>query len=230
MKFLIWDLPTRFFHWLLVFSVFAAFGVAEWTEKDTSIFYLHVVFGVLAGLLIIWRLIWGFAGSRHSRWNELFFPLPNIVGYFKESLSGKSKYYAGHNPGGAIVVLGILLLIACTVLTGILSPQDEIFEDLHENLPIFLMVLVAIHIAGVLLATKVHKENYALAMVTGIKRGTKGDSIPHNSFVALIMMLILVLGSWMYFIKGFDRNTALFTAPGTQWTFQVGDPEANESK
>lgn len=228
MKQLIWDLPTRFFHWLLAGSVLAAFALAQLAEKETPLFYLHVVFAVLAALLLLWRIVWGLIGSRHARWSELVVSPKSVSDYFSQVLNGKGTFYAGHNPGGSVVIIGILGLLALTIFTGLMSAQAEIFEEMHESLPVALMVLVGFHVAGVILATKMHGENYVLAMFTGYKKGEPKDAIAHSHPVASVFMLVFVLGSWYYFIKGFDRNKALFTAPGTQWSFQVGEPEAGE--
>lgn len=225
MKRLIWDLPTRAFHWLLAFSVLAAYGFAEFASKETPWFYLHVVFGVLAGLLILWRIIWGFVGSSHAKWRALLFSPKDILGYFSSIAQGKGVYHAGHNPGGALAIWGILGATALTVVSGFLIAQAEMFEELHEVFPNLLMILIIFHVAGVVFATIMNKENYAMSMVTGKKRAEPGEAIPSNSMGALVVMLLLIGGGWGYFIKGFDRQTAVFTAPGTQWSFQVGEPE-----
>ncbi len=226
MKLLIWDIPTRLFHWLLATSVILALVLAEFAEKETPLFYLHVVFGVLAGLLIVWRIVWGLIGSHHAKWGQLFFTPTSVVNYFREVASGRGAYYAGHNPGSSLVIIGMLGFIALTVVTGIFNAQNELFEELHESLPFVVLALVGVHVTGVLLATNMHKENYALAMFTGYKKAEKSEAIVHGHPFAAIIMLVLVLGTWYYFIKGFDRNTALFSAPGTNFKFQIGEPEA----
>lgn len=231
MKNLIWDLPTRLFHWMFAGSVGGAFLIAKVAEKESPLFYLHVVFAVLAGLLILWRLYWGFFGSRHSRFSSFIFSIKETIGYFVNVLTGQSKYYAGHNPGGSIVVLKILGATTLTVLSGIFIAQSEIFEEMHEILAVVTMVLVGIHIAGVILATKMHKENYALAMVTGLKKtSTAEEGLTHSHRGAALLMLAIVLVPWALFIKGFDREKALFTFPGTTWTLQVGEPEYEEGE
>jgi cytochrome b len=229
-KQLIWDLPIRIFHWLLFGALIGAFSLAEFSEKETANFYFHVVFGVLAGLLIFWRIIWGFVGSKHARWSELFVTPSSFIGYFKEVLSGRGSYHPGHNPGSAIVILAILFFIAATVLTGLLSNKVELFEEMHENLPVVLLVLVGLHVAGVLIATMMNKENYLLGMITGYRRALPAEGIKSSHTVMAGVMLILVLGPWIYFIMGFDRNSGLFKAPGTQWSLQIGEPEADGGK
>jgi cytochrome b len=228
MKLLIWDLPTRLFHWLFAGSVILAFGFAQLSEKESPTFYLHVIFGVLGGVLLGWRLVWGFWGSRHSRWKALLFTPSSIVQYFQSVFIGRGQYFAGHNPGSSLVIIALLIGVAMTLLSGILIPQSEIFEELHESLPIVVMVLVAVHVAGVLLASRVHNINYIRAMVDGRRQAQLEDGIDGSRPIAGIFMLALVLGVWLYFIRGFDRNSAVFTAPGTAWSFQVGEPEAGE--
>lgn len=228
MKSLIWDLPTRIFHWFFAGSVVAAFFIAQLAKKETPFFYLHVVFGVLAGLLILWRLLWGLVGSKHARLKELLCGPKKVLGYFRGVLQGKGEYHAGHNPGGAWGVLALLLMVALTVVSGIFITQSELFEESHEVLPFVVMGLAGVHVAGVLLATRMNGENYVLSMIHGMKKASGEEGLQHSHKGMALVMVAMVFLPWAYFVQGFDRNTALFKAPGTQWTFQVGEPEYEE--
>ncbi len=55
---LVWDILVRIFHWTLV----ASFAVAYLTSEDENPWHIYAGYTVLG--LIVFRVIWGFVGSR----------------------------------------------------------------------------------------------------------------------------------------------------------------------
>ena len=60
-------------------------------------------------------------------------------------------------------------------LASMLSSVDKSWEDsleeIHEFFVNFTLVLVVIHIGGVWVESRIHRENLVHAMITGLKKG-----------------------------------------------------------
>ena len=70
-KILIWDVPVRVFHWLMVLSFAGAYITAE-SERWRL---LHVTLGYTMAGRVASRSRWGLIGSRHARF-AAFVPGP----------------------------------------------------------------------------------------------------------------------------------------------------------
>ena len=165
----VWDLPTRLFHWSLVASFLIAFLTAD-SEKLRDI---HVIAGYALAALIAFRVAWGFIGGGYSRFAE-FLPTPRkLVDYLKSLIAGKPKHYVGHNPAGAVAIFLLIGFGIMAAASGWAVYEDiggHFMEELHEGASNGMMALVAIHIAGVMVSSWLHRENLVLAMITGWKR------------------------------------------------------------
>jgi cytochrome b len=165
----VWDLPTRLFHWSLATSFVIAFVTAE-SEKWRDI---HVVAGYTLAGLIAFRLLWGFVGGGYSRFAE-FLPTPRtIVDYIKSLMDGRPQHYVGHNPAGAVAIFLLLGFGIAAAGSGWAVYEDmggHFMEELHEGASNGMMAIVAIHIAGVIVSSWLHRENLILAMITGWKK------------------------------------------------------------
>ncbi len=107
------DPAIRLFHWSLVLLCITAFLSAEESES------FHAFAGYIIILLLIFRLIWGFIGTRHARFSDFIYGPGEISAYLKGFFSGRSKQYLGHNPAGGLMVFILLGSLILTSWTGL---------------------------------------------------------------------------------------------------------------
>ncbi|HZP87500.1 MAG TPA: cytochrome b/b6 domain-containing protein [Burkholderiales bacterium] len=194
---LVWDLPTRVFHWLLAISFAGAFLTAE-SERWRD---LHVMLGYSFAGLIAFRLIWGVVGSRYARFRSFVFSPREVIGYLRSLLSRSPRHYLGHNPAGSIVIFLLLVLGIVTGVSGWMTYNDvggEWLEDVHEVAANGMLVLVGVHILGVLVSSLLHRENLVRAMITGRKLGQAGQGISrtHAWMAAALIAGLTALWVW----------------------------------
>jgi cytochrome b len=167
-RILVWDVPTRAFHWLLVISFAGAFMTAE-SERYRDI---HVVLGYTLLGLIAFRLLWGFFGSRYAQFRSFLFKPGEIVAYVTSMFKAKQIHYLGHNPAGSVSVYLLLALGIATAVTGVVVFQDiggDMLGELHEMTAFAMLTIVALHVVGVLVSSAMHRENLIRSMITGLK-------------------------------------------------------------
>ncbi len=197
----IWDPLVRIVHWGLVL----AFAIAWLTADEQQL--VHEIAGYAVAALVALRIVWGFAGSRYARFSQFLRGPSATLAYLGAMMRGRERRYLGHNPAGALMIAALLVALSGTAFTGWLLQEpdraallsglpsiaapafadddggtpgaaaEDALEDLHEVLANLLLLLVALHVAGVVLASVRHRENLSRAMVTGDKRAPGPDDI-----------------------------------------------------
>jgi cytochrome b len=198
-RILVWDFPTRIFHWTLALSFLGAYLTAE-TERYRD---LHVSLGYLMLGLIAFRLVWGFAGTRYARFRSFLFKPAEIVAYMRSLIARKPQHHIGHNPAGGVAIFLLLGLTLLTGISGILLFQEiggEMFEELHEGAANFMLLIVLVHIAGVVVSSWLHRENLARAMVTGYKNGEPAAGI-HRAYAWLGVIMAAIIAAFLTFFQ-----------------------------
>lgn len=109
----VWDPLVRIGHWTLVVAFFTAY----FTEDD--FLTQHVWAGYVVGTVVLFRIVWGFIGSKHARFSDFIYSPMVVFGYLKGLVSRKPQHYLGHNPAGGAMVFALLLSLTATVYTGI---------------------------------------------------------------------------------------------------------------
>ena len=168
-RILVWDLPTRLFHWLLA-GTFAG----AWLSADSERWIdLHVTLGYTFAGLIAFRLLWGFIGTRYARFSSFVTGPRPVLAYLASILKMKPQHHVGHNPAGGWAVIALLGLGMVTALAGLLTYNDyggHWLEELHEGAASAMLGLVFVHIGAVLFSSLLHRENLVRAMLTGRKK------------------------------------------------------------
>lgn len=160
----VWDLPTRVFHWALVAAIVLAFVSSE---EDSFLGQWHQAAGWVAGVLIVFRLVWGFLGGEHARFVDFLQP-GRLASHIGALVRRRPAAELGHNPLGALAVMAMLALVSASVVTGITLLNGG-GEDLHEGLAYGLLAVIGVHVAGVMVMSFATRENLVRAMVTGRK-------------------------------------------------------------
>ncbi len=224
-KVAVWDIWVRLFHWSLV----VLFTVAWFTGEEENDLHIWAGYAILG--LLVFRVIWGFVGSRHARFGDFIRPPAEVVSYLKGLASGRVRHYLGHNPAGGWMILALLLSLSVVTFSGLkvyaieegkgplawtVSPsaetypaagyreeweeedeameleeageheeagmeagedeeEEEFWEEIHEASVNFTLLLVFLHIAGVIVSSRLHRENLVRAMITGYKEPPEGS-------------------------------------------------------
>jgi len=194
----VWDWPLRLFHWLLVIAIAVAFLSAE---EDSLLNGWHVLSGWIAGILIVFRLVWGFVGGEHSRFSDFVRPA-RIADHVAGLIRGRGDATLGHNPLGAVSVLVLLALVAATVSTGALAAG----QDLHEAIAWTLLAVVGLHVAAVIGMSLLERENLVRAMISGRKPAARhhgATDARSPRFAALLLAILAIIGA-TYAILQYD--------------------------
>lgn len=208
---LVWDLPTRLFHWCLVALIAASWLTGEMGEMEW-----HMRSGIAILTLVLFRLLWGIMGSTTARFTQFVSSPMTALGYARSLVAGKADRYFGHNPLGGWMVVALLALILSQASTGLFS-NDDIFTEgplyhlvtkstsdwltgIHKTLFNVLLACAALHIAAAFFYLIVKKDNLILPMISGRKRASDaGEDVQfvlRSSLLALLSLAVAAALVW----------------------------------
>jgi len=209
----VWDLPTRLFHWTLALAF-----AGDWLTRDASLLDVHEFLGYAIGGLVLFRLAWGWLGTRWARFAS--FP-PSARGawlYLRGMLERRPQRHVGHNPAGSWAIYMLLALAGLQVVTGVVALGAEqrlgplagvpsfalgdAAHAAHRVLAYAMLAVVAVHIAGVLVGSFLERENLVRSMLTGLKHASSSDAVAPRRGVAGVMIALLAVSGLAWFGGG----------------------------
>lgn len=206
----VWDLPTRLFHWLLVFTVTTCFVTGN---IGISAMSLHMQSGLAVLGLLIFRLGWGFAGGRQSRFAAFVHGPRAVIGYAADMLRGTAARTLGHNPLGGWSILAMLLALAVQTGTGLFA-SDDILTDgplhhlvadhvayqltrIHRFNRFVVIFLAATHILAVFFYLVAKGDNLLKPMITGKKTWScQAETSGGNLWAAAVIAALAAFAVW----------------------------------
>ncbi len=226
-KSLVYDLPTRVFHWLFAGLFLTGFIIAKTIEDDSPWFSYHSIAGLTLGFVVILRIIWGVFGTKYARFSGFALNPIDLVNYFKGILSGDKTRWAGHNPASSWAGVIMMVMAFGLAVTGYFmtsGPDKESFEDIHELFANGFIIVVVLHIAGIVLHTIRHKELIAFSMVDGKKAEISLDqTIPSAQSAFGILLIALIVAFGLNLFKNYDSAAGTLKFFGT--TLQLSEAE-----
>jgi len=208
-KTLVWDLPTRMFHWLLAGSFFGAYVLSE----SERLLQYHVMFGYTVLALTAFRLLWGFIGTRYARFGSFLFGPKAVASHVGGLLHRKSEPHVGHTPAGSWAIYVMFALALLTGLTGYLNLNEaggDAMEEVHELAANLWMLVVFVHVAGVIVSSIVERQNLPRSMVTGYKAlDSNTSAIGSSRAIVGILVLATVVGFWTVTIQSGGANLGM---------------------
>ena len=202
-SFVLWDIPTRCFHWLIVLCL-----PLSWWSAENDNYTVHQWLGYTLLVLVVTRIVWGFLGSRHSRFNDFLTGPSRLLAYIR----GGSDAGRGHNPLGGLSVLALLSLLLLQAVSGLFNSDDVFFSGplyyaassslrdamgvVHELAFDGLIALVCLHILAVLYHQLRIKQPLLQAMIRGSAENRTGQRAPVPWWRALVILVIVAMLLW----------------------------------
>ena len=158
----------------------------------------HMLSGYGILTLVIFRVIWGFIGSTHSRFRS-FINLSGLLPYIRQLVNKDQASSTGHNPLGALSIV-IMLFVLGTDDMFMEGPLVHLVGDatsdtlttVHHFCAKALYGLIGLHLAAIIFHELYKKDRLVLPMISGYKKGlpTSADkpSFMRESVYASILL------------------------------------------
>lgn len=166
----VWDPLVRALHWMLAGAVLVNYWL---TESGSD---LHTWVGYLAAAVVLVRIVWGFAGRGHARFDAFTPSMAGIREHIEAMASRRMPLDSGHNPLGALMIYLMFLLIAVLAVTGWLHEEvdalygNDLLQEIHELAAHTLWICALLHVLAVFVVQHLGRIELVRPMITGWRR------------------------------------------------------------
>jgi cytochrome b len=179
----VWDAPIRLFHWGIVVLI-----IVSYVTMKLGWIHLHLLSGYTMLAALLFRFVWGFAGSDTARFSKfLKSPIAGLA-QLSRMFRREEDTEIGHNAAGGWMVLLMLLLLAVQVGAGLCANTDD---DYMVNGPLakyvgkawsdelsrvhafnfyLILVVIVLHLLAIAAYAVFKRQNLLRPMITGKKR------------------------------------------------------------
>ncbi|WP_298167707.1 cytochrome b/b6 domain-containing protein [Novosphingobium sp.] len=183
----VWDPFVRVFHWSLI----ALFGIAWWSGENHDM-ERHRQAGYAIFALVVFRVFWGFAGSRTARFAQ-FLKGPGAIAAYLRTHDGETPS-DGHNPLGGWSVAVLLAVILTITVAGLFAVDIDGIEsgpladwvsfdagrtasEWHEAVFKAALAVIGLHILAIGYYQVLNAHNLIGPMITGRRDRAKGEAV-----------------------------------------------------
>lgn len=211
----VWDWPVRVVHWsmVLLFVLLLITGL-----RGGDALQWHMRFGQALLALVLFRVLWGFVGSRNARFRAFVRGPRAAARYVRSRVRGTPEIHATHNPIGGWMVIALLVAMLVQIGTGLFTNDDILWDgplakhvskdtsdalaSFHRRFAWVVVTLAALHVLAVVAYLAVFRENLARAMVDGMKSLPADLADPSAASASSVkaMVLLAACGLAVWFV------------------------------
>lgn len=211
----VWDWPVRVVHWsmVLLFVLLVISGL-----RGGDALQWHMRFGQALLALVLFRVLWGFVGSRNARFRAFLRGPRAAARYVRSRVRRTPEIHATHNPIGGWMVIALLVAMLVQIGTGLFTNDDILWDgplakhvsketsdalaSFHRRFAWVVVTLAALHVLAVVAYLTVFRENLAKAMVDGMKSlpADLADPSAASASGVKAMVLLAACGIAVWFV------------------------------
>jgi cytochrome b len=198
---LVWDVPTRLFHWLTAALVLAAYVTwrLDWMNW-------HAWIGDAVLTLAMFRILWGFFGSETTRFARFLATPRAAIGHLAHFFRREPDRAVGHNPAGGLMVLLLIALLLGETLTGLYvnndvadqgpltelvpAPLANAITALHGFIWDALLAAIVLHLLAIAAYAIARRQDLVTPMLNGRKTLPAEVPQPRTESVARAALLL----------------------------------------